>query len=79
MKIQVQYYAALREKTGTSLEEIHSAARTPRDLYRELQSRYGFAYEPEQLRAAVNDSFRDMDCELQENDLIVFIPPVAGG
>jgi molybdopterin-guanine dinucleotide biosynthesis protein A len=78
-RIKVQYYAILREQAGRSDESIVTAARTPRDLYNELKSRYPFSLAPEMLRVAVNAEFGEWSQHLADGDSVVFIPPVAGG
>ena len=78
-RIHVQYYAVLREQAGTSDEILMSAATTPADLYRELQTRHGFSLAPELLRVAINDEFCEWSRALGAGDRVVFIPPVAGG
>jgi molybdopterin-guanine dinucleotide biosynthesis protein A len=78
-RIKVQYYAILREQAGRSDESIVTAARTPRDLYNELKSRYRFSLAPEMLRVAVNAEFGEWSQRLADGDFVVFIPPVAGG
>ncbi|MBM4192188.1 MAG: molybdenum cofactor biosynthesis protein MoaAD [Gammaproteobacteria bacterium] len=75
----VQYFALLREEAGRSEETLTTAARTPAELYIELQSRYGFTLPTDMLKVAVNSEFGDWNQPLQHNDVIVFIPPVAGG
>ncbi len=78
-KIDVQYYALLREERGLSFETVMTIAQTPKELYGELQKRHGFRLPIERLKVAVNDAFQDWDSPLQPNDNVVFIPPVAGG
>jgi molybdopterin-guanine dinucleotide biosynthesis protein A len=79
MQIKVQYYAILREQAGRSEETVATAARTPRDLYTELQRRHPFSLGAESLRVAINAEFSDWSRPLAEGDAVVFIPPVAGG
>jgi molybdenum cofactor guanylyltransferase len=79
MQIKVQYYAILREQAGRSEETVATAARTPRDLYAELQRRHPFSLGSESLRVAINAEFSDWSQPLLEGDAVVFIPPVAGG
>ncbi len=79
MQIRVQYYAILREQAGRSEETVATAARTPRDLYAELQRRHPFSLGAESLRVAINAEFSDWSQPLVEGDAVVFIPPVAGG
>jgi molybdopterin converting factor small subunit len=77
--IQLRYFALLREERGLAAEVIETAARTPRDLYQELAGRHGFSLPAERVGVAINESFAAMDRELAANDVVVFIPPVAGG
>jgi molybdenum cofactor guanylyltransferase len=79
MQIKVQYYAILREQAARSEETVATAARTPRDLYAELQRRHPFSLGAESLRVAINAEFSDWSQPLVEGDAVVFIPPVAGG
>jgi molybdenum cofactor guanylyltransferase len=78
-QINVQYYALLREQAGRSSESLVTSAATPRELYRELETRHPFSLAPEMLRVAVNSEFGDWEQRLNEGDSVVFIPPVAGG
>jgi molybdopterin converting factor subunit 1 len=77
--LRVQYFALLREQAGRSEETLTTAARTPAELYGELQARYGFTLPSDMLKVAVNTEFGDWNQPLQNHDAIVFIPPVAGG
>lgn len=77
--VKVQYYALLREQAGRSDESLVTTARTPRELYEELKTRYPFSLAPEMLRVAINAEFGDWQQPLADGDAVVFIPPVAGG
>ena len=77
--VRVQYFATLREEAGQSEEALQTDAVTVAGLYEELAARHGFSVPADDLRVAVNDDFADWDTALDANDLIVFIPPVAGG
>ncbi|MDE2296279.1 MAG: NTP transferase domain-containing protein [Gammaproteobacteria bacterium] len=79
MRIQIRYYALLREQAGRSDETVETSAETPADLYRELGTRHPFTLTPEQLKVAVNGDFSDWTRALRSDDVVVFIPPVAGG
>jgi molybdopterin-guanine dinucleotide biosynthesis protein A len=79
LRIRVQYYALFREQAGRSEETLETNARTPAELYTELQSRYPFQLTAAQLKVAVNTDFRDWHSPLNAGDTVVFIPPVAGG
>ena len=79
MKLAIRYYAALREQRGLSYEEIDTDARTPEDLYAQLQARHHFTLPVDLLKTAVNDEFAALDQLLRDGDVVTFIPPVAGG
>jgi molybdenum cofactor guanylyltransferase len=79
LEIRVQYFALLREQAGRSTETLMTRARTPRELYAELASRYPFTLPTAMLRVAVNAEFGDWAQPLEAGDSVVFIPPVAGG
>ena len=78
-EIRVQYYALLREQAGRRDETVSTAASTPGELFRELSHRHHFTLQPEMLKVAVNAEFRDWSHPLAKGDVVVFIPPVAGG
>jgi molybdopterin-guanine dinucleotide biosynthesis protein A len=78
-RIEVQYFAILREQAGRSRESLQTSARTPRELYAELQQRHPFSLQPDMLRVAINEEFGDWSQPLAAGDNVVFIPPVAGG
>jgi molybdenum cofactor guanylyltransferase len=78
-RVEVQYYASMREQAGRSSESLLTAAATPRELYRELEARHPFSLAPQMLRVAVNSEFADWEQRLNDGDTVVFIPPVAGG
>ncbi len=79
MKVRVLYYAALREQTAKAEESLEVDCPNIRDLYKLIQSKYQLTLEENQLKVAVNDQFTSFDQELNEQDKVVFIPPVAGG
>lgn len=79
MRIQTRYYALMREQAGRSDEAVETSAGTPAELYRELGARHPFTLTPEQLKVAVNGEFSEWSRALRPDDVVVFIPPVAGG
>jgi molybdopterin converting factor subunit 1 len=78
-RLQLQFFAALREQAGCATLALDTAAPTPAELYRELQAARGLTLPAELLRVAVNARYVPMDTPLQAGDHVVFIPPVAGG
>lgn len=79
LSVQVRYFAVLREQAGCGGEQLQTRARTPLELYRELQARRGLSLAPQFLRVAINDEFGDWRTTLTEGDTVAFLPPVAGG
>ena len=78
-EIRVQYYALLREQAGRREETVSPPRAHRGELFRELTSRHHFTLPPEMLKVAVNAEFRDWSHPLAKGDVVVFIPPVAGG
>lgn len=78
-RLQLQFFAALREQAGCSTLALDTAAGTPAELYRELQASHQLSLPAHLLRVAVNARYVPMDAPLQAGDHVVFIPPVAGG
>ncbi len=78
-KINIRYFAALREQAGKSEDFIETTSITALELYVELKSRYNFALDPELTKVAINSEYKNMSDEIISGDEVVFIPPVAGG
>jgi len=76
---RIQYFALLREHAGRTEETVDSEAATAAALYAEIGQRYGFPLELPCMRVAVNGQFVPMETQLSSGDLVVFIPPIAGG
>jgi molybdopterin-guanine dinucleotide biosynthesis protein A len=78
-RLNVRYFALLREQAGRGSEALQTEARTPQELYQQLQRERGLKLAPEYLRVAVNDEFGDWHQPLADGDTVAFLPPVAGG
>ena len=78
-RLRLRYFASLRECAGRAEETVDTRAATPAELYAELAGRHHFLLNRLQLQVAVNSSFADWDRKLNDDDEVVFIPPVAGG
>jgi len=78
-RVNLQYFAQLREEAGVGEEVVDTPAATPRELYAELLARHGFSLSADSLKVAVNASFSDWQHVLADGDTVVFVPPVAGG
>ena len=78
-RVNVRYFALLREQAGRGAEALQTDARTPQELYAQLQRDRGLQLAPQFLRVAVNDEFGDWLQPLSDGDTVAFLPPVAGG
>lgn len=78
-RIDVLYFASLRDAAGASSETVETAATNMGALYLELQKRHGFALPREHLRVAADGAFAQWGDALREGSEVAFIPPVSGG
>lgn len=78
-KVDITYFAILREQRRLSREQLETSAATPEELYAELQQAHKFTLDSSLIKAAVNGAFVPMEQPLNDGDAIVFVPPVAGG
>jgi molybdopterin-guanine dinucleotide biosynthesis protein A len=78
-RLNVRYFALLREQAGRPAESLQTPARTPQELYAQLQRDRGLNLAPQYLRVAINEEFADWEQPLADGDTIAFLPPVAGG
>ena len=81
MRVRIRLFAALREELGETEKamELPSGA-TVADAWDALAGeRPALRTRRTGLAAAVNRRYAPFDTPLQENDELVFIPPVSGG
>ncbi len=79
IKIQVIYFAILRELTGLDKETFSiKQGNKPGDVLTSINERHEIDLGIN-FKIAVNDEFSDWGIELNEGDRLVFIPPVTGG
>jgi len=79
LKIRVRFFAVLREQAGCSSLDVGTSARTPAELYAELQTKHALTFPVALLRVSINERYAEMSTPLAAGDRVVFIPPVAGG
>lgn len=81
MKVRIKFFAILRERAGIgeASKEIAEGS-TVADLWRQLQQDYPKLDVPGiRLLYAVNQNYVSLDHKLNDNDEVVFVPPVSGG
>ena len=77
--VHIKYFALLREQRGVANESVQTRSQTARQLFNELCQRHRFSLGHDRLNVAVNEEFADWETRLNNEDTVVFIPPVAGG
>ena len=85
MKIELRFFASLREVLGTSQEtiEIPETVKTVSQLRAYLIARGGVwaeaLAEGKSLRCALNQTMVDANAVLRDGGEVAFFPPVTGG
>jgi len=77
--VYIKYFALLRDERGLASENVSTEAATLAELYNEIRCRHDFSLPVERMSVAVNDDFAEWDNRVNDKDVIVFVPPVAGG
>jgi molybdopterin synthase sulfur carrier subunit len=83
MKLDIRYFAWLRERVGTAREEVETGAETVAELIAELRARdeaYAFAFsDTRSIRAAIDQELVEIDAPLAGAREVAFFPPMTGG
>jgi molybdopterin synthase sulfur carrier subunit len=83
MKIDIRYFAWLRERTGLGSETVETSATTVAELIEDLKRRgEGHAAAFEDMRAvrvAVDQDLSDVSARLDGVREVAFFPPMTGG
>ena len=83
MKLDVHYFAWLRERLGTGRETVETEAETVGELIEELRARdEGYAYafsDTSAVRAELDQDLVEFDAKLTGAREVAFFPPMTGG
>ena len=83
MRLEILYFAWVRERIGQAGETLETEARTPAELIAELSQRaprYAQAFSDiSALRVAIDQDLADFDAPLAGAREIAFFPPMTGG
>ena len=83
MKVNVKYFASIREAIGCGSEAVDTSAATLAGLRDELIARGGAHAQSlargKAVRAAVNQVMSEEGAALSEGCEVAFFPPVTGG
>jgi molybdopterin synthase sulfur carrier subunit len=83
MRLEILYFAWVRERIGLPRETVDTDAATVSDLVRELatrEDRYAAAFaDVSALRVAIDQTLTDFDAPLRGAREVAFFPPMTGG
>ena len=78
MRIQVHYFAVLREKRGMSMEILEvEEGTTMAGLFAQIFGETELANLP--VLFAMNQSYVEADCPITDRAEVSFLPPLGGG
>ena len=78
-RITVRYFAMFREHAGVGEETLELDASTARDVFEATRERHGSQEPKGHCKVAINDHMAEWDSPVQDGDVILLFPPVAGG
>ena len=79
MKIKVRYFALFREQTGCASERVECEAETAAELFQLMAGKHAGLKTEAAALVAINDEMAGWETRLNEDDEVLFFPPVAGG
>ena len=79
IRVDVLYFAALRDAGGIASEHVDTEATDLSALYADVQSRHALPFAQKQLRVAVDGVFAGWNDPVLSGSTVAFIPPVSGG
>ncbi len=80
MKIQVLFFASIRDLAGSGERTLDFSGGTVSDVLSQLQQQIPeLVPHMSRMQIAVNEEYAERDRVLQEGDTLALIPPVSGG
>jgi len=83
MKLDVLYFAWVRERIGVAKERVSTDAKSVAELVAELsarEERYQVAFQDMKVvRVAIDQTLVDLDAPLEGAREVAFFPPMTGG
>ncbi|MGA9575511.1 MAG: MoaD/ThiS family protein [Lysobacterales bacterium] len=79
MKTRVRYFALFREQAGCETETVDWSGGTVAELFRLMTSKHLALKAQAAALVAVNDEMSGWETVVNDDDEVLFFPPVAGG
>jgi len=79
MKVKVRYFALFREQAGCASEAVDFPGGTAEELFQLMTAKHPSLSTQTAALVAVNDEMSAWEQAINENDEVLFFPPVAGG
>jgi len=79
LKTKVRYFALFREQAGCAAEWVEWPGGTASELFQMMTEKHSALKTEAAALVAVNDEMTDWETPLNEDDEVLFFPPVAGG
>ena len=77
--VTVRYFAMFREQAGVGEETLELDAATARDVFEATRARHGSQEPGGHCKVAINDCMAEWDAPVEDGDVVLLFPPVAGG
>ncbi len=77
--ITVRYFAMFREHAGLDEETVSLDVSTARDVFEQLKDRHGSSEPLGHCKVAINDEMADWEAAINDGNVVLLFPPVAGG
>lgn len=78
-KITVRYFAVFREHAGVSEETLDLDVANAADVFAATRDRHGSTEPKGHCKVAINDVMANWETSVNDGDIILLFPPVAGG
>jgi len=79
LKTRVRYFALFREQTGCGSETVDWSGGTAAELFQMMAEKHPDLKTEAAALVAVNDEMSGWETTLNQDDEVLFFPPVAGG